>query len=61
MITVLAALRILILREKKDLKKKRNGMAHQLHDYKGHNNTTYNTYDNCNNYIGIRTVTQPLF
>ena len=36
-------------------------MAHQLHEYKGHDNITYNTYDNCNNYIGIRTVTQYLF
>ena len=36
-------------------------MAHQLHDCKGHDNITYNTYDNCNNYIGIHTVTQYLF
>ena len=36
-------------------------MAHQLHDYKGHDNITYNTYENCNNYIGIRTVTQYMF
>ena len=36
-------------------------MAHQLHEYKGHDNITYNTYDNCNNYIGIRTVTQNNF
>ena len=47
--------------KKKDLKKKRNGMAHRLQDYKGHDNITYNTYDNCNNYMGIRTVTQYLF
>ena len=41
--------------------RKRNRMAHQLHEYKGYDNITYNTYDNCNNYIGIRTVTQYLF
>ena len=59
MIPVLVALRVLIL-EKKIPEIKRNRMAHQLHEYKGYDNITYNTYDNCNNYIGIRTVTQYL-
>ena len=60
MITGLATSQVSILK-KKLLEKKRNRMAHQLHEYNGHNNITYNTYDNCNNYIGIRTVTQYLF
>ena len=57
MIPELVALRVLILK-KKIPERKRNRMAHQLHEYKGYDNITYNTYDNCNNYIGIRTVTQ---
>ena len=60
MITVLVALRVLILKKKRP-ERKRNRMAPELHEYKGYDNITYNTYDNCNNYIGIRTVTQYLF
>ena len=60
MIPELFALRVLILKKKLP-ERKRNRMAHQLHEYKGYDNITYNTYDNCNNYIGIRTVTQYLF